>query len=446
MRAAMNDSYALTERSELDDSRLRDFSEIVVVADDYNETCSYMSTAFEQGSHEYFKAQDFGLKSDHLKFEVEEAELSSFIGQLTKFVGDFQEDCRHKLFSLDGKNFTITIRNNDPCQAGLQLSQVMSVKSCAAQTAHMAKAFYSATDWEVYRGDVNCLEGELAALEKLKEQLIEQIEEAKAVKNSYTRMRRRQTLTCKEDFEDDLQRSRLHELTSSPTPRLTHRRTMTQSSPNPRDNAQRDKLEQELKNLELSLRFQRRDIVKSAKIATRISRIKTELQRIRSEDAINTARLNSMKSLGRSFSMSLYQSPSKDVLNTDEVSIVVEGINDSLASTPPLRRRTPSFYAEASDNSYRTPSRLSGLAQQLRDLNQEREDFEDQCIKAEAEQTIQRQRLVQEWAKLEAERRSLESLKDMLDLQSTRIKDADKPSKVLQLCSDFLKQLEKLGG
>jgi hypothetical protein len=128
---------------------------------------------------------------------------------------------------------------------------------------------------------------------------------------------------------------------------------------------------------------------------------------MRSEDAINTARLNSMKSLGRSFSMSLYQSPSKTsstliplilaarelaakrIADTDEGSIVVEGINDSLASTPPLSCRTPSLYLEERHSSYRTTSRLSGLAQQLRDLDREREDFEDQRIKAEAEQTIQ---------------------------------------------------------
>lgn len=34
-------------------------------------------------------------------------------------------------------------------------------------------------------------------------------------------------------------------------------------------------------------------------------------------------------------------------------------------------------------------------------------------------------------------------MKDKFDLQSTR---ADKPSKIQELCSDFLKQLEKVEG
>jgi hypothetical protein len=443
VQIALDDSDYMTDQNLLDEAAIKDFRQVKMTRDCSN--CSSTALALDHAlmTLEDLKSQAVtDISTDYLDLAVEEAELKYFIELLGQAVQASQGVASQQLFYLGGKHLKISINRPSLTQAGLTLTQEMAVKSPSKLHALMQKSFYK-HDTQVYGGDANCLDGVLTTLDAMKENLVLQIEEAKAVKSSYARVKQRCSLTSNLQTEDGLQRRRLQDL-SSLWPRQPSKQTMAPhyNSANTQP-TQRDILELELRNLEANYsdKLNTGDISQSARVATRISRVKTELQKLRSEEAIKTARQNSLRRGGRSNSIST--SSSQVIATPDDLQHSFDGTNELLSRIPYTKADTSASLSKSSSEDY-APCKVSSLTLQLKEFNKERQEFEEHRVTKETELAVLKQKLAAERVQLETDKKSLETLRYQLELQSVCARRVDKHYKIQRLCSSFLASLARL--
>jgi len=385
---------------------------------------------------EDFSAKEVEVSSKALAFIVEASELEEFVMSLREFM-EGQDGLEHsKSFCFGGKNFAVTVkRARGFASQGRKLSRAMSVNETMKLDLKMTKAFCRQSDAQVSLHDANCLEGVFDSLNRLREKLSSQIEEAKVVTNSCLRLRRSYTLSTPQDIEELTKKRSLSPMTSSPTPVLVRRRLSEKSqTPEPKDSSTKQTLELELKDLEQSISKCKDNGPQSARLATRLSRVKTELLRIRSQEAIQASKLIGLKGV--------HKSSATNAIYTED-SFANEDFYDEEVLTPPLKQRRLSFYLEKGSG-YDTPNINTCVSKQLKDLHDERKNYEDHRLKTEIELAVRQQKLDIEWTKLEKEKKSLEDLKLKFELETYREKKECKFVQIEQLCSEFLQNIEML--
>mmetsp|Transcript_28874 Transcript_28874/g.51449 ORF Transcript_28874/g.51449 Transcript_28874/m.51449 type:complete len:522 (-) Transcript_28874:3140-4705(-) len=456
IQIALNESNS----DQLQISRSHEFSEVLEIADDYDDDYDYLEQDLDRALMrlEDLESREAERAVGHdAEFVVDEEELNYFLELMTQFAESFQGRLQTQLFYFGGKHLKVSIKGKNLRTIGHRLSMELSTnqqKSQESLESQIEEAFLSCKDSKVYVGDANCLEKLMDSIIELKDQLLDNIEQAKAVKNSYTRIKKRQSQASMEDLHKEIEMSRLQDLTSSPTPKSRRQPiqlprpstplVLTQDS---KIESNREKLEQELKALELQAKTEKKDVAQSAKIATRISRIKTELSRLRSEEAIQAAQKNSRKGMNMNYSV-IMQRPNEKTKPTlsrgASLAMSFNSFDDDMVSTPVAKSELPSFSVDDISMEQGVPNyKPSFIAQQLRELSKEREEFEEQRLKIEADLAIQRNKLDTERKKLENDRKALESEMCTLQLQSLS-KQAAKHSQIQLLCSEFLSKLDRI--
>lgn len=452
IQIALNESMS----DKLHYSHSNSFCEPIEIAEDYDEEYDLLLRDLDRAQMQLEDQRSRGPEANlDMEVDVEEDELNYFLELVTQFSEGFQGRRTTQLFYLGGKHLQVSIRGKHLTKIGHRVSRELAANQQRTQEAlevQMEAAFLNSKDSQVYVSDTTCLDTLTASLADLKQQLLDQIEQAKAVKNSYTRIKRRHTQASMEDFNKEVEMSRLNDLTSSPTPKAHPRRTLTlpkapDSLKEPSSETARTKLEQELKSLEQQAKSDPKNVVQSQKIATRISRIKTELSRIRSEDAINASRQNSFRGLKKNYSMAI-EPPTTKAASSDRMGSLMLSFNsfdEDTVLTPRAGKELPSFSVEdiSVDHSFYPSNKPSYIAKQLRELNSEREELEELRLKTETEHGVQRNKLDLEWKRLETERKTFEAEMHSMQLQSAT-KQATKHSMIQLLCSDFLTKLEQI--
>jgi hypothetical protein len=408
LQIALNESNCSSDQSHL--SGLLNCSELVEITEDFNDDYELLTQDLNRAlmrledlqSPDWIKAQPEGFV-----VTVEEEELKEFVAVLTHFTEQFQGQDRTEVFYLGGKDITVVIKGKNLQDFGLTLSKELTVSHThASLPMQMEEAFMNSRDSYAYRGDTSCLEGVFSSLEGLKGQLLEQIEEAKAAKNSFTRIKRRQSRTSKENLENELERSRLHELTASPAPGPSRSKGAS-------DKLDKASLEHELRRLEVISRCEKSDVKESARIAVRISRIKTELSRIRSEEVIQATKLTSLKGHKRSFTSFFEPLGNKNTPVKGQVSplaLSFTSFEDDSMGGHAVKPEVPSFsIEEISVDQSCSFYKHSSLGQQLTSLIKEREELEELRVKAKVDIAVQRSKLALEWNKLDQQRATTEA-------------------------------------
>jgi hypothetical protein len=288
--------------------------------------------------------------------------------------------------------------------------------------------------------EFNLMDPLLQDIKQLRDGLMEQLDEVKAVKNSY--MRRIQNLDSTRKIEESIELTRRYEMSACSTPRHGSRLGELSGNSTPRSfvrpgekmTGKQEELEKELCSLQEKLKEGEEDPRSTSKLSTRISRIKTELQALKTSSILNRTKTMTDRKVRSTLSMS-FDGP------IDRPSSAFSGRRSSIGLTwGELAQNTSmkSLELDSFDESSSTSVALSSdvMKEQLV-LRRERQEIEEQRMKIEIEAEAAKRKLAVQVASLALQKEQLEA--DRKVLQQER-------SMQMQLSRENLRKRSQLQG
>jgi hypothetical protein len=273
--------------------------------------------------------------------------------------------------------------------------------------------------------DLSLIEPMLGEIEQLREGLKEQLDEVRAVKNSY--LRRMHSLRDSRKIEESIDLTRRYEMSACTTPRSRSR--LNEADGNFRQSTlkaeestshKQEELEDELRTLQDKLREADADPRGTSKISTKISRVKTELQFLRTKKVLKRTTNTAVRSLNSSF----------DDLNRSSsscLSMQSSAFDDFAKKQPDL---------DAFDEACSTPLSSDVMKEQL-SLRRSRHELEEQRMQMEIDAEAAKR-------KLEVQVASLATQKEQLEAERRQFQQ--ERSMQLQLSRENLRRRSQLQG
>lgn len=436
LKAELLEPSCGTDRSQVCGRSLNDFS-----ASHFDKDCEHDEVLMTL-NRALMEIEDLRSQEQpaYVEFTVEEAELAFFIEQLKEVAEGLRGERQQTLLYFGGRHLKLTVNGLSFANHGRRLSQQLAVGETAELAVKMRKAFCRDPSQQVSAADASCLDEVYGTLESLRVKLSGQLQEAKSIADSFARHSRPET---PKDTQEECLSFQLDNSSSSySSSRLTERRTaLNFNRHNPIQRTQ-EQLLLELKNLELNYPKSKTDIIKAARIATRISRIKTELQRLRTAEAIKASKENirlqskvcanlpSNAKVNRTFDQVLMR------LSTD--------ICDESFGTPSQKQTSPSFLIDSFEGSSSTPYKPNRPTLPLQDLYIEQSRLQNRNLKYLNQLKAQSKTLANEWVKLEAERKHFKKSKQLFERKKAIAAKEVQVAKIERVCRSFLKKLDRL--
>jgi hypothetical protein len=339
-----------------------------------------------------------GRASDPLQVECSREDLADMIRTGTELLGSEASSGRVKIGRLV---LDVTLTPQSKNSLGHAISQAF-MKDTRRMIREVKEAACKSGSDALASEDLDLIQPVLREVEVLREKLIEQLDEVKAIKNSY--WRRIQNLDNTRKIEESIELTRRYEMSAYSTPRSVSR--LEESTPRAIESTlgKQEDLEKELLTLQERLKESGGNPRDTSKISTRISRIKTELQSLKTNLVIS--RTKTMRGLNMSVNFDM----------------------ERPASVCSVRRSTSGVnWADQSIDCFDNSAVLSSevMREQLA-LRRDRQDLEEQCMKTEIETHAARRKLEMQTAslntqkeQLQAERKQIEHERNML-LQFSR--------------------------
>jgi hypothetical protein len=333
-------------------------------------------------------------------------------------------------------------QSKDKVAQALSRSLMTSSKTSARRGINKAKEAASKGGYDaVTSEEFSLMDPLLQDIKQLRDGLMEQLDEVKAVKNSF--MRRIQNLDSTRKIEDSIELTRRYEMSACSTPRPGSRLGDLSGSSTPRSvlrpgevniPGKQEELEKELGVLQEQLREGEGDPRSTSKISTRISRIKTELQALKTRSILHRTKTMKDRNVRSSLSMS-FDGP------IDRPSSAFSGRRSSIGMTwGELAQNTSmkSLELDSFDGVSCTSVALSSdvMKEQLA-LRRERQEIEEQRMKMEIEAEAAKRKLAMQVASLATQKEQLEA--DRKVLQQER-------SMQMQLSRENLRRRSQLQG